>query len=126
MVGPKARGPEAYERWLEKHKIAEKKRKWKLQMEENPIPALPESERGELPMTNSLLEAYWHPVRCDCGSCLGDAALAVKAVRLEQRPTVMHITRSSGNPFPELPRQIQARLLAVSAEARSKAVDPHQ
>ena len=117
MTGPKeVLGPEQYKRWLERHRVVEKARKWKIINEENPINALDESERGELPETYSLVEAFWHPVACECGSCLGIPAYAVKQFRLSLRP-IPPAVKSVVSPLPELPRPVLLRLPVVAEEA---------
>ena len=53
MAGPKEYlTEEQYAVWLARHRIVEKARRWRIQLEENPINALDVRERGELPDTS--------------------------------------------------------------------------
>ncbi|QGH78695.1 hypothetical protein SEA_WESAK_54 [Microbacterium phage Wesak] len=56
MAGPKdLLTPEQYKRWYARHKQVEKERQWRERLRNNPINALPLSERGKLPDTSSPL-----------------------------------------------------------------------
>lgn len=103
---------ERYERW----KLVEQQRRWALGLIQNPIIVLEEEDRV-MPETSSLVEAFWHPVGCSCGSCEGPFAKQAKEIRLTQRPPIPSVT-SLVSRLPPLPHQIELRLLVVEAEAR--------
>ena len=113
------RGEEKYQLWLKRHVPVERQRKWRLINEANPIRALDEHERGPLPQTFSLAEMYWHPLACECGSCAGVVAQAVKQFRMSQRP-IPPAVKSVVSRLPELPDQIVPHLRDVAEEALSK------
>ena len=120
MAGPKDYlTPEQYERWYARHKVVERQRQWKVALEKNPINELPEEERGELPETYSLAEAYWHPIGCECGSCEGPAAEAAKQLRLSERPVPPAI-KSVVSRLPPLPDHVRLHLQAVEEAVQSR------
>lgn len=122
MAGPKdILSPEKYEHWLKQHRVAENRRIWKIKNEENPIKALPLEERGELPQTFSVLEAFWHPTSCECGGCIGDFAQQVKQIRLDMRP-IPPAVKSATSRLPALPSLAQ-RLLRVAVEEALSSQD---
>lgn len=124
MAGPKdLLTPEQYERWLTQHRMTEKARVHRLKLEDNPIKALPEEERGELPQTFSISEAYWHPLLCECGSCNSTLSKVIKDTRLNTRPMPSAV-RSVMNPLPELSGQALRHLLDV-IEAFLSSQDEH-
>jgi len=120
VSGPKdVLTPEQYKRWLERHRVVEKARKWGIINENNPIMALPDGERGELPETFSVEEMFWHPLACECGSCLGPTAKAIKLIRMNMSP-IPPAVKSVVSPLPELPRPVLHHLQVVVAEVLSK------
>ena len=102
-----------YARW----RAVETQRVWRLANEANPIKAIPMHERV-MPQTYSLEEAYWHKIDCDCGSCQGQVAKAIKQERLRERP-VPPAVKGLESRLPQLPDQTLRRLRAVEAEVRS-------
>lgn len=106
MAGPKdIMSPEQYERWYARHRQVERQRQWAAKLQANPIEAIPEAERGDLPQTFSLQEAFYHKLSCDCGSCASKLSEEIKKVRLAMRPTPPAV-RSRVSPLPELPSQV--------------------
>jgi hypothetical protein len=126
MTGPKERlSPEAYERWYARHKVTERKRQWEEMLAKNPINALDESDRGPLPETYSLVEAYWHPIDCNCGSCQGPAAKEAKELRMSERP-IPAAVKSAGSRLPATPDLVLLRLQAVEERALSSEDQPRE
>ena len=113
------RGEEKYQLWLKRHVPVERQRKWRIINEANPIKALDESQRGPLPQTFSLAEMYWHPLACECGSCLGLPARVVKQVRMDTRP-IPPAVKSVVSRLPELPDPVALHLRDAVVEALSK------
>ena len=116
MAGPKdLLTPEQYDRWYKRHRIVEQARQDRIKLEENPIKALPEEERGELPQTWSIAEAFWHKLGCECGSCSCKLSQQIKQVRMGMRP-IPPAVKSVVSHLPSLPDRAQPLLRdAVSA-----------
>lgn len=105
MSGPKdLLTPEQYERWLARHRVVEQQRVWRIELENNPIKAVPDEDRGELPQTFSIEEAFWHKLSCECGSCDSKLSRVIKQVRLDMRP-IPPAVKSVVSLHPELPSQ---------------------
>ena len=121
MVGPKEVFGDKYPIWLERHVMVERQRQWKIRNAENPINALPVEERGDIPETSSIREAFWHSLACECGSCDGDLPKVVKAVRLSIRPIPPGI-KSLETRLPPIPYLAQ-RLLRVALSATLSTED---
>ena len=82
MVGMKEKLGDNYERWYKRHRLVEQYRVWKKTMEEVSVPFLPDYER-ELPETYSLIEAFYHPSWCKCGSCVSPLGLLMKKIHVD-------------------------------------------
>lgn len=118
MAGPKDYlTPEQYERWYKQHRITEKQRQWRLALEANPIKALPLEERGPVLGTFSMQEAFWHPLACECGSCLGRMAQEMKNLRMSMRP-IPPAVKALVSHLPELPHQALLHLQAAVERAQ--------
>jgi len=120
MAGPKQLlTEEQYKRWYARHRVVEQSRRWRQRAEANPIKALPPSERGEMPLTYSVIEAFWHPLACECGSCEGVIGEAAKKVRMDMRP-IPPAVKSVVSRLPELPDPALPLLQDALEEVRSR------
>lgn len=111
--------PDDYARALARWRRQENQRLWKIKNDENPIILIDEGVRV-MPETFSFTEMFFHKLTCECGSCQGPIAKAVKQVRLDMRP-VPPAVKSLVTHLPELPRQSLPLLRDAVERVRSKA-----
>lgn len=111
-------GPEKYELWYRRHRLIENQRVWRKEMEANPLNLLPDYERAAPTDTYSLEQAFFHPIGCECGSCIDTLGRLIKIAHLDyfkDQPWVRGVT----SPLPELPDQILDHLRSVEKQVLS-------
>ena len=115
----KERLGDKYDVWYKRHRVVENQRVWRLEMEANPMNKVPDYEREMPPETYSLEQAFFHPINCECGSCIDTLGRLIKIVHLDHYKKMPWV-RSASSQIPQLPHQILLHLQAVEEEVRSR------
>ena len=115
----KERLGDKYDAWYKRHRVVENQRIWNKELEENPIRLVPEYEREMPEETYSLAQAFYHPIGCECGSCIDALGRLIKVAHVNYFKSEPWV-RAASSPIPELPDRILRHLQAVEEEVRSR------